>query len=854
MFEAIILGYRWFFLQLAGMVGYGWGIVALSVITSAAMMPLMKAVAGVVRRETEYQGVILPQIAEINRRYGSDIERNLHIQRLYARYGYSPLSAVKKVLPLFVQIPFLLLTYFMLKGTAQLAGVSFLFLRDLGLPDALAHGLNLLPLAMTGVNLITVAATPGFTNRDQIQAVAIALLFLVMLYTAPSALLLYWTLNNLITCIRTLLAEKGKGARLLITRIVSVKWNVPMPLVSMAVLVVALYFSIFVKLSRVFEGSLNFTIALKTMAFVAALFAVSTVPLRWRNGKRSAVLLTISLVVNLGFAAILAGLYCFSRFYFTNMLEWVEMSAAVWCMLLVAILPLAFGRRGTGADLLLDWRLGIKQECCWLLLPIVFTIHYSFASAVFTLPLPSVLLLAIYMAGACILLYTLLMLTYREWFSPDKLFKIAVGVLTAIYIFPMVAGEGIFSDANNLPIRLLLMGIVPAIMLRVAKVRTALVFMVVLLLTSIANSFINHGKDMTVFSIAGEDYAARLRQVVGDAHCVRSNNVYLLVYDSYPHQSVIDGLNLDDASMMDDLRENGFKVYDAYSSGADTITSMSSAFTLGGVAGMSQKATMGGDNIFSDFLREAGYKTAVMLCGYDMPIRGERMPADFYYPNPAEITRPELVLLPCIFRGTLSQSPTVFNSYSHDDWMTAYYGIMAQRTMSKCFVYAHNDYPGHAAAEPRFRKSDAEEQSAFRLRLRNANADIRQTLRMLEQDRDSIVIIASDHGAAMMIPEKGSYDARHLIDHYGIMLAIRWPADYQPVLQLNCLQNVLLEVMIYLSGDTKLAKLENAGTTVELLYPIGAPKGLVEHGVLQTGEFKGQTLFDVARRVFQNGH
>ena len=42
----IIEAYRWFFLRLADIVGLGWGIVALSFITSAAMMPLMKLVAG----------------------------------------------------------------------------------------------------------------------------------------------------------------------------------------------------------------------------------------------------------------------------------------------------------------------------------------------------------------------------------------------------------------------------------------------------------------------------------------------------------------------------------------------------------------------------------------------------------------------------------------------------------------------------------------------------------------------------------------------------------------------------------------------------------------------------------------
>lgn len=221
MFNIVIEAYRWFFLRLADFVGLGWGIVALSFITSAAMMPLMKLVAGVVRREAEYQFVILPQLAEIRKRYSSDMDRNFHTQRLYARYGYSPLSAVKKVLPLFVQIPFLLLTYFMLKDTAELQGVSFLFLRDLGQPDGLLKfaNVNLLPLAMTLVNLVTVVATPGFTRKDNVQAVSISLLFLLLLYTAPSALLLYWTLNNAITLFRTLVARRGEGARLLITRL-----------------------------------------------------------------------------------------------------------------------------------------------------------------------------------------------------------------------------------------------------------------------------------------------------------------------------------------------------------------------------------------------------------------------------------------------------------------------------------------------------------------------------------------------------------------------------------------------------------------------------------------------------------
>ena len=45
MFEAIIAAYRSFYLQIAAFVGFGWGIVLLSVVCSALMIPLMRIVA-----------------------------------------------------------------------------------------------------------------------------------------------------------------------------------------------------------------------------------------------------------------------------------------------------------------------------------------------------------------------------------------------------------------------------------------------------------------------------------------------------------------------------------------------------------------------------------------------------------------------------------------------------------------------------------------------------------------------------------------------------------------------------------------------------------------------------------------
>ena len=118
-------------------------------------------------------------------------------------------------------------------------------------------------------------------------------------------------------------------------------------------------------------------------------------------------------------------------------------------------------------------------------------------------------------------------------------------------------------------------------------------------------------------------------------------------------------------------------------------------------------------------------------------------------------------------------------------------------------------------------------------------------------DKDAIVIVASDHGGFLLSPdEPGKVDARHLLDRHGILLAIRWPEDYKPVLNLNCFQNVLLEVMMYLSGDSSLKRYAADGSTHSIRHPVGTPNGLVKDGIIQTGAHEGKSLFEAAKLLF----
>ena len=844
MSEAIIEGYRWFFLRLADVVGLGWGIVALSFITSAAMMPLMKVVAGVVRRETEYQGVILPQIAEINKAYATDIERNFHIQRLYARYAYSPLSAVKKVMPLFVQIPFLLLTYFMLKGTSQLNGVSFAFLKDLGQPDALAAGMNILPLAMTAINILSVFATTSFTQRDWTQAIGIAMLFLVMLYTAPSALLLYWTLNNAITLVRTLLANRAEGASLLCRNIaVSSKWCITSPL-AVFLLVVFSLFCFQVAWSLQGSGSkVNLGLGMKGMLVLIVLSLVAN--FISSRSRKTAIALSLGLTY-----AFVWFVYTYSTRNSYFILQWVpDWYQSYLILLTVFASPLVFSNRLSFATL--GKNMYQMLISCWaiLLLPVVVALHYAFSSDGFTLPVESILLLVAYLTLPTVGIAVMLAFLFREKLDMSLAFRLSVGACMGVFLAPMVAAEsGPFGYLNNFFIRGAFVAAVMAIVWFLEFKRLTKVFVMFLIGAVVAEAFLH--KDVQAEG-ATDAVRSCTAPWIDELKCIRKPNIYLLMYDGYAHRIVLEKTGLAGGFSAEDyLANKGFVVYDAYSTGSGTVETMSSMFVLGGIAGQSDRSTLAGDNLFVSYLHRFGYRVSYVLCGYELPTRGEPMPADYYYPLPQKIAKPENVLLTCIAQGYLTQSARAFDNGTFEDWHSAKCAVMDSFGASGSFMYAHTGYPGHNAWSPRYRKSDAEEQSSYMARLDKANEAIRFDVEKLESSgklENAIVIVASDHGGFLLSPkEYGNPTPLEILDREGVLLAIHWPKDYKPVLKLNCLQNLMLEIMIYLSGDASLSRFAIDGATHPMIRPLDTPAGYIKDGIIQQGPYKDKSIFQAA--------
>lgn len=215
-FESTIQFYEYAFLLIHALLNsFGWAIIALSCIISTILFPLIRFCANSVNRVNEYEKVLTPQIDRIKQESSGETQHR-RLVNLYRRYSYSPFFALIKVGPLFVQLPALFLTFYMLSNLSELKGVSFFSLQDLSAPDQLFFGVNLLPIVMTLLNILAAITTPGFKKNDLIQASIIALIFLIILYPLPSSLLLYWTINNAILLARNIFnlirEEKNSGS------------------------------------------------------------------------------------------------------------------------------------------------------------------------------------------------------------------------------------------------------------------------------------------------------------------------------------------------------------------------------------------------------------------------------------------------------------------------------------------------------------------------------------------------------------------------------------------------------------------------------------------------------------------
>ena len=186
----------------------GIAVLGVSLTVTLLCLPLYIVAEHWQQVERDTQAKLKPGIERIKKAFKGD-EQYMILSTFYKQNHYHPMMALRSSFGLLIQIPFFMAAYSCLSKLPALQGQSFLFIRDMGQQDAIfkigSFPVNILPIAMTIINIIAGAIyTKGFPIKEKVQIYGMALIFLVLLYTSPAGLVLYWTMNNVFSLIKNI--------------------------------------------------------------------------------------------------------------------------------------------------------------------------------------------------------------------------------------------------------------------------------------------------------------------------------------------------------------------------------------------------------------------------------------------------------------------------------------------------------------------------------------------------------------------------------------------------------------------------------------------------------------------------
>jgi YidC/Oxa1 family membrane protein insertase len=187
---------------------WGTSIILLSMTAYGIMFPFTAKSTKAMKKMQQVQ----PEVEAIKQKYKDNPQKmNKEVMELYKKYKLNPLGGC---LPLFFQFPIFISLYQILLRFVQLKGASFLWIKDLSMPDRLlmfpggfklpilnAEYFNLLPILVMTLGIIQQKVTTSSSTAGEQKK--IGLFFAVFLgfifYNFPSALVLYWFVQNLLT-------------------------------------------------------------------------------------------------------------------------------------------------------------------------------------------------------------------------------------------------------------------------------------------------------------------------------------------------------------------------------------------------------------------------------------------------------------------------------------------------------------------------------------------------------------------------------------------------------------------------------------------------------------------------------
>ncbi|MDP2921351.1 MAG: membrane protein insertase YidC [Candidatus Omnitrophota bacterium] len=202
----ILLSILQFFYSLCH--NYGVAILLLTVCINLFLYPLtFKSLKSM----QKMQG-LQPHIEKVRQEHKDNPTKlNKEIMELYRRYNVNPMSGC---LPMVLQMPVFIALYNTLSRSVELKNATFLWIKDLSMPDAFFHlessipflgnSINLLPILMIGAMILQQKISQsttgaGQTEQQKLITNIMPVMFGFIFYSLPSGLVLYWLTSTLVT-------------------------------------------------------------------------------------------------------------------------------------------------------------------------------------------------------------------------------------------------------------------------------------------------------------------------------------------------------------------------------------------------------------------------------------------------------------------------------------------------------------------------------------------------------------------------------------------------------------------------------------------------------------------------------
>ncbi len=182
---------------------YGIAIIAITLLVRLAFWPLTRKSNESMKKMQEIQ----PLLKEIQTKFKDDPQKLMQEQQaIYREHKVNPMASC---LPMLIQIPFFIAIFFVLRSAVELRFAPFLWISDLSeqenlLPGLLPIPINILPVIMAATMFLQSRLTPsmGDPSQQRMMMVMMPLMMLIMFYQMPSALVLYWSVSQILAIVQ----------------------------------------------------------------------------------------------------------------------------------------------------------------------------------------------------------------------------------------------------------------------------------------------------------------------------------------------------------------------------------------------------------------------------------------------------------------------------------------------------------------------------------------------------------------------------------------------------------------------------------------------------------------------------